>query len=266
MLHSIQWLPYKIQFQWVYLLYRWLASFLFIAVIIDNGVVTSSLHWFTFATNWSVFMLNVYLLWAALATTYKMLREHACGNKPIEIAKQYHDFDDTPMVSVCCVGTKDWPSWYQKIQWALFYVAVSSALTVSFLYWVFVYDSTSSSINFANIGVHALNAVLMFFDIFFSGTPMRILHFYFSLIFGVIFISFTGIYFAICGNIVYGVLDYAMQPGPSAGYAIGLAAAFSIGHLLSYLVYLLRLVLSSLCCFRMCVRVPSNGIMELETA
>ena len=203
-----------------------------------------------------MFVLNVYLLWAALFTTFRMIWVHrcSCNDEALEPAEQYHDFNDVPPAgAVCCKGVEDGPSWYQLVQWVLFYLAVSTAPIVLLVYWGFVYDPEVSEINFVAIAVHGLNGLLVFFDVFFSGMPMRILHFYFVGIFAVVYVIFTVIYFYASGrNFVYSVLDYDDNRAAAAGYTVLMVAAFIGGHLMTYLIYLLRLVCTTFFCLKRC--------------
>lgn len=179
---------------------------------------------------------------------------HGCKNGSVEPAEQYHDFDDVPPAgAVCCKGVEEGPSWYQLVQWVLFYLAVSTAPIVLIVYWSFVYDPETSKINFVSIAVHGLNGLFVFFDVFFSGTPMRILHFYFAGIFGVVYVIFTVIYFYASGReSVYDALDYDVNRASAAGYTVLMVAAFIGGHLMTYLIYLLRLVCTTFFCLKRC--------------
>ena len=145
----------------------------------------------------------------------------------------------------CCGIESDQTSWYQKIHWLLSTVGTSVALSVVVLYWVAIYDE-DQEVDGVNANTHLTNGIVAVFDIWFSGTPVRILHFVYPILYGAAFAVFSGIYFAAGGEdpsgnpYIYEVLDYGNNPKKAAGICIAAALALLFIHCMFYIQYVLR--------------------------
>lgn len=106
---------------------------------------------------------------------------------------------------------QDQTRWYLKISWALFEMISSSAIIVTVLYFTAIYPHMSSRNTFEDISVHGINSVLVIFEMIVSAYPVRLLHALYTIVFGLLYIIFTLIYWSQSPleNIIYrGMLDW----------------------------------------------------------
>ncbi|XP_074646605.1 protein rolling stone-like [Tubulanus polymorphus] len=152
--------------------------------------------WFTYATNWSFFILCLSFIFRAILTLY-----YDVCNK--EVLQQR----DSLTVGLQC-------SWlFNTIAWNI-------SIVVSICFWVFIitmdtswyFQTTGSEIK------HSLGAILVIIDLFISGDPVRLLHFVYPISLGLFYIGFNALYFALRGegpkgnHLLYKVLDWT-RPG-----------------------------------------------------
>ena len=240
---SLQWLPPKWQVQWIFLTYRWLIAFYFLGWVIAGGVRSGNPKFFIYLTNWSIVLWVIYLLFAAASATFK------------SVVVQYPSTDTSTsahpeLIEVsqgCCGIEDDGTSWYQKIQWLLSTLGTVVALSVLVLYWAVIYDRDTAEVDGVNANTHLTNGLVAIFDIWFSGTPVRILHLVYPILYGVSFSVFSGIYFAAGGEdpfgnpYIYEQLNYEDNPGLAAGLCIAASLVLlPFIHLVLYVVYVLR--------------------------
>ena len=102
-------------------------------------------------------------------------------------------------------------------------VAYNSAMCVVVLYWSLVYDPTANDGRvFLDVNLHALNALFVLVDATLVASPVRIFHFVYAILFGVVYAVFTVVYWTVGGTnavgrpYVYAVLDYGERPGIAA--------------------------------------------------
>lgn len=141
-----------------------------------------------------------------------------------------------------------------KLHWVVYYVSSTMNVMTAISYWILSYPRLppeGASDALGKIHVHGLNLVYYLANIVIADTPFHFEHIWICCIFGVIYILFTGIYYAAGGRglyhkrALYWVLDYEKKPASSAVVAIfmGLACPMA-GHIfLSSLVYLKRRVM-----------------------
>lgn len=103
---------------------------------------------------------------------------------------------------------------------------------------------TGEPITFLNAAVHAVNGIYVIIDIFITGIPIRILHTYMLIIYGLIYIAMTLIHWAAGGSAIYPMLDWEEKPGLAAGTVVIMSV---IGapcfQLILFFLYWLRVVL-----------------------
>ena len=108
--------------------------------------------------------------------------------------------------------------------------------------------SADFGLEFTNVATHAVNSAYVVLDIFITGLPHRILHFWTCLLFGVAYAAFTVIYFAAGAAPVYpGNVDFEEEPFSSAGFLIIAITVTVVIHCLLFFLYWLR-VLCCNCC------------------
>ncbi len=104
-----------------------------------------------------------------------------------------------------------------------------------------------------DVSAHAVNSVYVICDICVTGVPVRLLHFYQSLIFGAVYAIFSIIYWRAGGrnwedkDYIYPILDYNDHPTTAAIWWLILFACVAFFHILMYGIYRLRAYLYSRC-------------------
>ncbi|CAG5134973.1 unnamed protein product [Candidula unifasciata] len=141
--------------------------------------------------------------------------------------------------------------WYLKPLWLLTSVVFNTAIIVTVLYWSLVF--TGELDNIVTVMVHGVNTLYVLTDIFVIATPVRLLHFIYTIIFGGIYIIFTVIYHLAKGTglssepYIYTALDWS-KPGPAVGVSLGsLLVALPFIHLLQFGLYTLRIYILEKC-------------------
>ena len=205
-----------------------------------TGVKSTGPRYFIFLTNWSFLVFNLHLIVAAVSTTAKYLLVHFL--RPTEsVLSKSEDFE-IKKPSGCCGYNDNSIAWYQMIQWLLFNLAGTLAFAVMILYWALLYDS-GDTVDGINANTHLVNGLVALVEIWVTGIPVNFLHLIYSVIFGVVYCVFTGIYFAATSEAVYpGVIDYGRNLGLAVGIQVGVVLGFlPLVHILVfYLQYLAR--------------------------
>ena len=95
---------------------------------------------------------------------------------------------------------------------------------------------------------HGVTSIYVIVDVFLTGIPVRLLHFYQPLLLCGIYAAFTGVYWA-AGNSdpIYPFLDYTNQPSISAIWCCALLASIVAAHCLMFGLYRLRLFVYGSC-------------------
>ena len=219
-----------------------------------NGGVKS----FIYLTNWAYLVWTTYLIWSAISSTCTFLYFHfLCKQKfvdeyneiDVNICSHELVLDDRP--TGCCGKTGDRTFWYQKIDWVLYTVGTSMAVTVCILYWSLIYNPDEEPpyniYGGVNLVTHAVNGVVAVVDVLVTGIPFRLLHVLYSIMFSGTYACFTGFYYAGNGTnavgqpYIYPLLDYGETSGFSAGVVILVIFIYvPLNHLLMYGFYLLR--------------------------
>ena len=104
-----------------------------------------------------------------------------------------------------------------------------------------------------DVSAHAVNSIYVVCDVCVTGIPVRMLHFYQTLIFGAAFAIFSLIYWVAGGtnwegkDYIYSSLDYTNKPTTTAISWLAVLVSCAVLHLLMYGVYRLRAYLYSRC-------------------
>ncbi len=154
-------------------------------------------------------------------------------------------------------------SFIVKITWFLWINAISSTPGVIVGYYGAVVDSFDD-LDAAGVHLHGVNFVIILLDVFFSRMPVQVLHFPWAGIFDVLYIIFTGIYFAVGGThpdgspFIYSVLDYGNSPGVAVGWALLLGLNSFFVHFIWWIITFVRDLLykACKCCYRDVTEVP----------
>ena len=125
-------------------------------------------------------------------------------------------------------------------------IGAEFAVVLTLLYWPLLYnpDFPISGVNF---NTHGSQGIISVIELLITGVPIRFYHFYFTQIFGSVYVVFTGIYHAAGGTnvsdnpYIYSILDYGERPGSATGLVLGVILVFlPIIHFLFYLIYVTR--------------------------
>lgn len=247
----MQWLPYRWYFQIFFVLYRWVIALYFFGWLFAAGFypLNGGPKFFIFITNWGFLAFNAYVIWAAIVTTIDFFREFVCCRQ------QYAEIGETRVLAYehdleaptgCCGKDYNKICWYHMIQWVLFLFGTELAVVITILNWSLLHRP-GSPISGVNFNTHGTQAIVSVIELLISGIPIRFYHFYFTPIFGGVYVIFTGIYFVAGGTnvigrqYIYSVLNYGANPGMAVGLALGVVLGFvPVVHFVFHLVYIAR--------------------------
>ncbi|XP_060557401.1 protein rolling stone-like [Ruditapes philippinarum] len=231
-------IQFQFGFQKVYLIWRVFWALYHVAWIIVSGVKadlwagedsSQYVKWFIFLTDWAYFSLTISTLVDAVVTTYVFVRR-------TDIRE----------------GTEVELPWFMRANWCLFNIGNVISVSTSLAYWGLVYDG-SQDMSSVNIATHIINSLYVFLNISVTGMPKRVLHFWFSVIFGMVYALFTVFYHLAGGTnhngspYVYSPLDWS-KPGTAFLYcAIVCFILVPVVHLILYGIHRLKLLIYEKC-------------------
>ena len=222
--------------------------------------------YFIYISNWAFLIWLAYLMFSAVSLTIKSLWQLSLAKDRISKSRccccccnqmrqiKYHpcvDYDHKD-----CLDPEShqlqmpWScSTMDKIQWPLFTVGTEFAVTITLLYWTLFYEPHSKH-NFFSIDslhIHLINGILALVDVCVSGVPVRVYHALYSVLSGISYVVFTGVYYAAggtdpAGNLfIYPFLDYKSSPGSAIGLGIVCALVLTTSiHFVFYLLFIIR--------------------------
>lgn len=238
-----------------YLIYRWLISIFFIAVVIYSMV--TGMHYgmyFIYLTNWGIMMCML---------------TNALGAILVSIWYLHPEFADR------VVDSNAMPISF-KIYWAMHITTLIVSIVITIVYWSILYNDRVN-LDAVNILTHAFNAIMMFTDLWIVAYPVRLLHIFAPVLFGITYVIFSAIYYAAGGvnpdgnNYIYEVLKWS-EPGQAMITVVGVLLLCCVLYIIIFFLYKLRLFIYHRCnrkkmfiptSYRMSsppVTVPPNGI------
>ncbi|XP_064607160.1 protein rolling stone-like [Liolophura sinensis] len=117
--------------------------------------------------------------------------------------------------------------WYVVLIWILFDMANVAVPMVTFMFFVFLWPAISGSepISNENLQLHGISCVLMLIDFALSAVPIRLLHMIYPLIYGLIYVVFSAIYWGVDhSHVMYpGILDWN-SPGTTIAMVFAVIA------------------------------------------
>ncbi|XP_075151374.1 protein rolling stone [Haematobia irritans] len=214
----------------LYLIYRSFLAAFFIAVVIDSMIdhyqYASFGLYFIYMTNWGILLCmitNVYALILVLIWHYRP--EYA--DKLLNLESLTSPF---------------------RIYWAIHITTLVVSIVITIIYWSLLYDANESNLTATNILTHALNSILMFVDLLIVAHPLRLLHVFLPVVFGIIYAIFSAIY-QLCGgkNIkgkpyIYHVIDWD-TPVNATLTVIGCLLLSCVVYMALFTIYKLRTLL-----------------------
>lgn len=188
---------------------------------------------FIFLTNWTFLILNLYFLQAttltfcALCCEYRMRREASPSTTETQVVEMESGDDSANRDEKATEEAREEDALRlpQKIFWLLYIISANAGLLVTVGYWTVLFEE-DEPIDGNNITKHALNSVFMLIDTFLSSIPVRLFHSVYPLLYIIVYLAFTVVYWQLGGtNIqgqpyIYKLLDYN-NIEPSTGCLIG---------------------------------------------
>ena len=248
----MQWLPYRWYFQIFFVVYRWVIAGFFAGWLIAAGlsyINDGDAKFFVLLTNWGFLTFNVHLIWSAIVSTVDFFREFVCCRQ------QYIDAGETRSTAYkrdletptgCCGSSYNMIKWYHMIQWGLFAIGTEIAVAITIIYWPLIYNP-SNPVNGVRFNTHGTQGIVAVVEVLIAGVPVRFYHFYFTMIFGAVFVVFSGIYYAAGGTnlggdpFIYSILDYGNNSGGTVGVIFAVVfLLLPIVHIFFYLAYVAR--------------------------
>nr|CAD7456664.1 unnamed protein product [Timema tahoe] len=222
-----------------FLVYRWALALFFMSALICSVVdagrnVTSKdsqgvryLKWLIYLTNWGYTVCTLQAFLAACLLTRKLVQER------------------TAVASSDAAPSSLAMSRSYRVYWALHTIAIIVAFGVSIIYWATIYNPEVNKVDAVNLLVHAFNSLLMLLDLALVSFPFHLLHIFLPVLFTLIYIIFTVIYYLAGGTnkdgkiALYPILDWENPKRSSIVCVLALLFLLFL-HLITWLLSLLR--------------------------
>ncbi|EDW76201.1 uncharacterized protein Dwil_GK14787 [Drosophila willistoni] len=218
-----------------YLFYRWFMALFFVAVVIESMWPVKddeSSYWlyFIYMTNWGIWMcMLTNLLGAILVTIWHYHPEYA---------------DKLLNMNGCCS--------FFRIYWGMHIITLVLSIVITIIYWSILYDANESTLDATNVLTHGFNSICMFIDLWIVAHPLRLLHIFLPVLFGIIYAIFSYIY-QINGGInkkgkpyIYHVIDWS-KPKEAFITVLGVLVLSCCIYVLLFAFFKLRLFLHRVC-------------------
>lgn len=130
----------------------------------------------------------------------------------LEMTMESRDEVDEPLVGAR-ENLKDALQWQHKLLWLLHTISSTGGLFVTVGYWTVLMGNDKIDAN--NITKHLLNSVFMVIDTWLSRIPVRLIHCSYALLYFIVYILFSVIYWLLGGTnveekqYIYKPLDYS---------------------------------------------------------
>ena len=230
----------------LYMIYRWVVFLYFGGYLFAYGAILNGPKFMIYLTNWSYIALNLGFFYAALSTTVEYLMVYVCCRRHYNELHFERDADEFNVVKPkgCFSSKYNQIKWYHMIQWVLSTVGNQAAVCVVILYWALLFRGGTVTLYDGHF--HLGNGLIGLVDVFISGLPVRILHFYMIQSYAATYSVFTGIYYVAGGtgnngtSYIYGPLNYEENPGFAVGLVIGILVVIPLIHLAFFGVYICR--------------------------
>ncbi|XP_039626673.1 uncharacterized protein LOC120540185 [Polypterus senegalus] len=212
---------------------------------IYGGIKGGSPKWLVYFTNLTYTLMSAYYMVAAVnlmaAVLYKYISTCCTVNRlGPDVPEVAWSSPPAPALPNCILISL-------RFQWLLHSVTSTSAVIVSLIYWTVIYSTEKWEVVDTSINMHLTNILQVLLELMLSSIPIHLLHVLYPFIYGVLYISFTVIYWAVGtangqeGPAVYLVLNYGERPLLASGSAVGfLVVLIPLSHLFIWSVSLLR--------------------------
>uniref|UniRef100_T1IT61 Uncharacterized protein n=1 Tax=Strigamia maritima TaxID=126957 RepID=T1IT61_STRMM len=122
-----------------------------------------------------------------------------------------------------------------KISWVFTNLSTSTSILITAVYWIFLYPDGTSTLDYGNIQIHAINSVVIVLDLIIISIPFRLFHFYQPLLFGLSYLIFNLIYWIITNEVIYSILDW-QKVTKSSIFVIVMLFFGILFHLLAFIL------------------------------
>lgn len=162
----------------------------------------------------------------------------------LTISEKHQTEDDSGILDIMRFKSHDKITWHMKMTWIFANVIYVSAMLVTLLFYIAVYNEYSN--DFMNFNSHLINSVLILIDSFVVARPVRILHVFYPLLYGLAYLVFSIIYWSQDkkNNVLYeNIIDFN-RPWQTVWIVLGIALVLvPVFHMLHFGIYRLKLYL-----------------------
>lgn len=218
-----------------------------VAYIVDRAFVKGKKEkTFIFISVWTYVIFNVTLFLVTFITCKYFV------NKLIQTRTNIIPNVETDGTPTQASYDDDTIGYVEKITWMLY----SVSLTMTFMVTVGYYTAAGTSFDDFDVfalHIHGINLLIMCTDFLLSQIPIHFLHFCFPTLFVVIYLIFTGIYYAAGGitaqgkPYIYPLLDYQNNLGRAILLAVVMVVLTAIVHCIFSVFAILRDYVATRC-------------------
>ncbi|KAK6179859.1 hypothetical protein SNE40_012117 [Patella caerulea] len=218
----------------LYAVYRSILAAYSIMVVVASGLKSSGPKVFIWFTYWAYYTLTLsFIVRCFTAWLYRLYWTNPNG--------EYY-WKYTPRVL--------------KIQFVLVNIASTVSPVISIIFWLAVYDPETGP-TAVSINTHGINVALVLLDTIISRHPVKLIHFFHSVIFCVVYALFTVLYWAVGGTnhknepYIYKILDYSGKTDVAIMYVLLVPfVGAPLCHCLIYTIFKLRNAIHYKTCFK----------------
>ncbi|XP_078485568.1 protein rolling stone-like [Ciona intestinalis] len=252
--YKLQWsrdVRYYFFYRTFTILYTW-------AWLVVDFVHNTDPHYLSYLTNWSQINMVAYFTSSFILLVAHVTRKKNTSHPTSHTTSPQYDSEqnqvhmatvDGAEASTNVVGSPNHRlRFYHVIVWILLNTYVTIAFGVTLIYWVGASQNLvggTTSIISVNIHVHGINSVLACIELLSIDLPVRIMHFYQPVLFGVAYtITNLSLHWSDTISDVYSILDWENHSANAIAFTIGiLVVAIPLLHFISYCFYRIRLML-----------------------
>ncbi|XP_030377590.1 protein rolling stone [Scaptodrosophila lebanonensis] len=218
-----------------YLVYRWFMALFFLGVVIESMLPVATdkgSYWLycIYMTNWGIWLcMLTNMLGAILVTIWHYHPEYA---------------DKLLNMQACCSPF--------RIYWGMHIITLVLSIVITIIYWSILYDANESILDATNVLTHGFNSICMFIDLWIVAHPLRLLHMFLPVLFGIIYAIFSYIY-QICGGMnkkgkpyIYHVIDWR-EPNNALITVVAVLVLSCCIYVLLFVFFKLRIFLFRRC-------------------
>ncbi|XP_037958319.1 protein rolling stone [Teleopsis dalmanni] len=213
-----------------YLIYRWFIAIFFIGVVLESMINQedqgSFWLYFIYMTNWGIILcMLTNLLGAILVTTWHYHPEYA--DKLLNMESLTSPF---------------------RVYWSMHIISLVASIIITIIYWTVLYNAEQSSLSVTNVLTHAFNSICMFVDLLIVAHPLRLLHLFLPVLFGIVYAIFSYIYQMLGGinrkgkPYIYHVIDWS-RPKNAFLTVVVILTLCIIVYMILFTIYKLRTLL-----------------------